>query len=193
MRARVFEPFFTTKGERGTGLGLPRVFGIVERHGGSIALASEPGWGATFTLSLRAAPETPARAEPAGEAVAAARPLRVLAVDDEPRLARMVALMLRPAGHSVATACSVEEALARLAEQPFDVVLSDLGLGDGPNGWDLAACVRERWPGTRVVLATGWGAAIDPAEAHARGIDAVLSKPYHPDDLLGVVTARRMP
>jgi CheY-like chemotaxis protein len=71
-----------------------------------------------------------------------------------------------------------------LAESTFDVVVSDVGMGAGMNGWELADTVRGRWPDVRFMLATGWGAAIDPTEARARGVEAVLSKPYHPVDLL---------
>ena len=71
-----------------------------------------------------------------------------------------------------------------MAEQTFDVVVSDMGMGAGMNGWELADEVKRRWPNVRFLLATGWGAAIDPGEATARGVEAVLSKPYHPDDLV---------
>jgi CheY-like chemotaxis protein len=109
--------------------------------------------------------------------------LRVLAVDDEPSMTKAIVRMLRPAGHIVATACSGEEALERIATETFDVVISDVGLGLGMNGWDLAESVKQRWPNVRFILATGWGAAIDPAEARTRGVEAVLAKPYRPVDL----------
>ena len=64
------------------------------------------------------------------------------------------------------------------------MVLSDMGMGAGMNGWELAEVVRRRWPSVRFLLATGWGAAIDPDEARSKGVEAVLSKPYHPADLL---------
>jgi two-component system NtrC family sensor kinase len=67
--------------------------------------------------------------------------------------------------------------------QTFDVVVSDMGMGAGMNGWEFAEAVKRRWPEVRFLLATGWGAAIDPAEARARGVEAVLAKPYHPDEL----------
>ena len=65
----------------------------------------------------------------------------------------------------------------------FELVISDLGLGSGKNGWDLALEVRDHWPATRFVLVTGWGAAIDPNEAMARGVDEVIAKPYRIDTL----------
>jgi two-component system NtrC family sensor kinase len=102
-------------------------------------------------------------------------PLRILAVDDEPMMTRAVVRMLRPSGHVVSVAASGEEALEKLTEQMFDVVVSDMGMGAGMNGWELADAVKRRWPGVRFLLATGWGAAIDPA---------VLTNPYHPADLL---------
>jgi CheY-like chemotaxis protein len=57
------------------------------------------------------------------------------------------------------------------------------------NGWELAEAVRFRWPEVRFLLATGWGAAVDPGDARARGIEAVLSKPYRPIDLLQALTS----
>ena len=186
VQARVFEPFFTTKGERGTGLGLAMVFGIVEQHGGHIELRSEPGNGTTFRITLplvEASVESDPSNPPAAR-LGPRRPLRVLAVDDEPMIARAVVRMLRPAGHVVSVAASAEEALEKLADQTFDVVVSDVGLGSGMNGWELANAVKQRWPGVHFLLATGWGATIDPREARARGVEAVLSKPYHPTDLI---------
>jgi CheY-like chemotaxis protein len=69
-------------------------------------------------------------------------------------------------------------------------------MGPGMNGWDLAAAVRGRWPRVRFVLATGWGAAIDAAEAASRGVDSVLAKPYRLPDLqeaLASLTGRPLP
>jgi CheY-like chemotaxis protein len=185
VQARVFEPFFTTKGGGGTGLGLAIVFGIVEQHAGHIEVRSAPGDGTTIrvTFPLMDAhaevepPLTPAQFEPP-------HPLRVLAVDDEPMMTKAVVRMLKPSGHVVTVAASGEEALEKLSAQTFDVVVSDMGMGAGMNGWELADAVRRRWPGVRFLLATGWGAAINTDEAHSKGVEAVLSKPYHPADLV---------
>lgn len=211
VQANVFEPFFTTKGEKGTGLGLAQVHAIVvDQHGGRLSLESTLGRGTTLRMAFPAATPTPGVADTGpgtDEGVAAGKPgagprrLRVLAVDDEAALARMAALMLSNAGHEVEVAASGEEALRLMHARakasvgdatPFDVVVSDLGLGDGMNGWDLAAAVQASWPRTRFVLATGWGASISPEEALTRGAAAVIAKPYRAADLLRAVAAEPM-
>src|SRR5262249_20406241 len=99
VRERVFEPFFTTKGERGTGLGLSMVFGVVERHGGRIRLDTAPGQGTTFYLTFPAASERRPETAPT-QAGATTRPLRILAVDDQPSMLILVQRMLAQDGHT---------------------------------------------------------------------------------------------
>jgi CheY-like chemotaxis protein len=183
VRVRAFEPFFTTKGEKGTGLGLAQVRAAVEQHGGAIEVESESGRGTTFRL--RMPPDVPAAVVPEAPVAPSepGSPQRVLVVDDEPRLSHMASLMLLQQGHKVATAASGEEALARLRTEQFEVLLTDLGLGTGMNGWELARQVHVRWPETRIVLATGWAPSIDAEEARATGVRAVLAKPYRMSDL----------
>jgi PAS domain S-box-containing protein len=115
--------------------------------------------------------------------------LCILVVDDEPTITRMVAMMLGPHGHDLTLASSGEEALARLEAGSFDLILSDLGLGAGMNGWDLLDQVRQRASGTRFILSTGWGAQIDPADVVARGGEGLLAKPYRLTDLLHAIAA----
>jgi DNA-binding NtrC family response regulator len=117
------------------------------------------------------------------------RTLRVLAVDDEPALGKVVSRLLAVDGHTVVVARSVDEAIEELAQDRFDVVLSDLGLGPGAEagGWDLARHVAMHYPGTRFLLATGWGPQIDPKVAVARGVHAIVSKPYKLNELRNIV------
>lgn len=112
---------------------------------------------------------------------------RLLVVDDEPRIARFAQLALADERYDVAVAASGEEALERLAERPVDLVISDVGMGDGMSGWQLVDHGRLRFPGIRWLLATGWGATIDPDEARARGVMAVLPKPYRVAALRAIV------
>ena len=115
--------------------------------------------------------------------------LRILVVDDEPALVTMLARILGSDGHQVTVATSGEEALAILANAHADVIISDLGMGAGMNGWDLAAAVRTMAGPPHFILTTGWGAEIDPEEALTRGVHAVVSKPYRLPDLRKVLAA----
>jgi CheY-like chemotaxis protein/anti-sigma regulatory factor (Ser/Thr protein kinase) len=182
VQERAFEPFYSTKGERGSGLGLAMVFGIVERHRGQITVDSSPGRGTTVHLSFPTASSSiPSKSTATTQAQP--RGLHILAVDDEPELVQMVARILSKSGHTVATATSGEAALERLAIEPFDLVISDLGMGAGMNGWELHDHIHHRHPTVGFVLATGWAETIDPEEARRRGVQAVIAKPYLAADL----------
>jgi len=178
VQAHALEAFFTTKGARGTGLGLAQVSTIMQQHGGTVLIDSAPGRGTTVRLLFPLAATAALAADPGDERRDEVRSVRILVVDDEVRLTSLVARVLSEAGHAVTTAASGEDAVVALQSQAFDLVISDLGLGEGMNGWDLAKQVAERWAGTRFVLATGWGASIDPDEARERFVDAVVAKPY---------------
>jgi len=182
VKARIFEPFFTTKGQAGSGLGMAMVFGIVERHRGQIDIASEVGRGTTIHLTFPVGEATSAQAvDPAAEPPV--QPCRILVVDDEIRLAALLVGMLQYEGHAGVTAGSAEEALERLRAESFDLVISDLSMGDGMNGWEFAAAIASSPQPIPVVLATGWGAGIDPDEAVSRGVSGVVAKPYRRSDL----------
>lgn len=190
VQARIFEPFFSTKGERGTGLGLAQVFGIVQQHKAQIAVESVPERGTTFRLSFAGAlPSAGPGETPVPKVEPTSRLLRILTVDDEPAIGNMIRRILRPDGHTVVHATTGEEAMERLSDQTFDLLISDVNLGARMNGWDLTAEVHRRHPHIPVVLATGWGAAIDAADVRMHGIQAVLCKPYRVTDLYNVLAA----
>jgi signal transduction histidine kinase len=182
-QARMFEPYFTTKGERGSGLGLSLVYGIMEGHDGTIRVTSEPGHGTSLNLYFPSAAPQAAVIPAAALHVLSSRSLRILAVDDEPALVSLMERMLDALGHQASTAISAEHGLRMLADAPFDLVISDIGMGDGMNGWQFVEQIRQRFPLMPVVLATGWGAAIGGEEAARMGLSAVVSKPFRLADL----------
>ncbi len=183
VAARAFDPYFTTKGERGTGLGLTLVQSIARRHGGRVALESRLQQGTAVRVWLPAAPddETP----PARVPERPRRALRILAVEDEEPLARMLDLLLSTAGHAVTLCRGGADALAHLRADPsaFDVVVTDLGMAEA-SGWDVARASQALRPDLPVVLLTGWGAAISEAERQQAGVSAIVAKPYRRRDLL---------
>lgn len=187
VRRRVFDPYFTTKGERGSGLGLSVMYGIITRHGGEVEVASQPGHGSTFVIRLPAAQVVPETPPPAP--LAPPRPdAPVLVIDDEPGVRDVIATTLRREGYRVTTCASGREGIARFDAQPFDLVVTDLGM-PGLTGWDVAAHVKQRSPATPVVLVTGWGDRMTAEEVQARGVDFLVSKPFALDQIRAV--ARR--
>jgi DNA-binding response OmpR family regulator len=103
---------------------------------------------------------------------------RLLVVDDEPALAMMAGQALRHAGHDVTVVHAAEAAIALLTDQAFDVLVTDLGLGDGMDGWQLVSQARAIRPQLRIVMVSGWAAHITPALAAENGVDALVSKPF---------------
>ncbi|RKH68227.1 ATP-binding protein, partial [Corallococcus aberystwythensis] len=197
---RIFDPFFTTKGSaEGTGLGLAICQQIVRTHGGELRVHSVPGKGATFTLLLPPAPVQGAVRPPSPPAVepsmpeteaASGRRGRVLIVDDEPRLAQSMRLLLEP-GHEVVTTTRGEDALAKVAAgESFDVVLCDLQM-PGMDGIAVYRRLQREAPAlaSRVVFISG-GASSPEARAFVETVaQRVLEKPVRPDVLLATVEA----
>ncbi|HVU32998.1 MAG TPA: ATP-binding protein [Opitutaceae bacterium] len=185
---RIFDPFFTTKGpERGTGLGLSVCFSIVRQHGGVIEVASEPGCGARFTVSLPLEAAQPAAGPslvespvPVTPEPAAAHEARVLVVEDEPQVRRFIqTALLTRFGCEVDTAAHGVEAFERLALHRYALVISDIRMPT-MNGTELYLWLREAQPLTarRFVFITGY-----PGEHHfdaeiAQWQVPVLAKPF---------------
>jgi DNA-binding NtrC family response regulator len=114
--------------------------------------------------------------------------LNILAVDADPAINQLTALILSKDDHQVEAVNSAEQALTRLTDQSFDMVMTGVRLGAGISGWQLAAEVRQRWPSMRIVLMTAWEPSIDtPLALHPAHVDAVVAKPYAVNGLRGLV------
>jgi len=188
VRRRVFEPFFSTKGESGSGLGLSMAYSIIRRHGGDIRVESEPGRGATFTLTVPTAREAPAP-PPAPSTPPPRRAARILLVDDEPQVLSALAELLQAAGHEVSAAASGAAALKIYAPGRYDVVLTNVGMA-GMNGWEVAERVRAVDAKVPVVFITGWGLREEErARLSALRVQRCLFKPVRPDELDAAVQA----
>lgn len=180
VRRRIFEPLFTTKGSAGSGMGLTMSHGIVQEHNGRIEVESEPGRGTLFRLVFPYHPDRPAP-EAVAEAAApngAGRALRILVVDDEPMVRTVTTKLLRLRGHTVVDVDGGPAALATLAEETFDVVVTDLSMPE-MSGRELAAVIRQRHTGLPVLLLTG----DTDAEADSQDVAAVVKKPFQLDAL----------
>ncbi len=193
---RVFEPFFTTKEVgKGSGLGLPQVYGFAEQSGGSVRIESEVGRGTTVVLTLPRTDRTPAEAAPSPD-LGRPRPKAsgsILLVEDDDEVAGLVTDMLRELGYHVTRAASAEAALGALADvRTIDVVFSDIMMPGRMNGLDLAREIRTRRPGLPVLLTSGY--ADTAMRDAARENVPVLRKPYDIEtlaDSLGELMERR--
>ncbi len=163
VKERAFEPFFTTKeAGRGTGLGLATVYGFARQSRGAVLIDSAPGAGTTLRLVL---PEVPGSGEPVpvDTLPRAQLPagLHVLLVEDDPEVRQVVQRFLVGFGCRVTECTSGEDALAALTPGAgIDVLLSDIALGAGLRGTDLAEKARARCPGLPVLLMSGYSSAL---------------------------------
>ncbi len=179
-RRRCLEPFFTTKGDRGSGLGLAMVYGIVQRHGAEMEMVSAPDQGTTIRISF---PVPAAVTRPADGAVLRRRlaRLRILVVDDDPLILKSVGDILKSDGHEIITANGGQEGIdafsAALGEgNPFGVVVTDLGM-PRIDGRRVAEAVKLASPSTPVILLTGWGQRLIAEDDVPSHVDRALGKP----------------
>jgi CheY-like chemotaxis protein/anti-sigma regulatory factor (Ser/Thr protein kinase) len=179
-RRRCLEPFYTTKGERGTGLGLAMVYGMIQRHSAELNIDSTVGQGTTVRLSFIPTQATLLTAQHALAGHATHR-LRLLLVDDDPLLLKSVKEVLDADGHTVVAADGGQNGIdtfqtAHRSGQPFSLVITDLGM-PYVDGRKVAAAVKTESPQTPVILLTGWGRRLIAENDTPPHVDRILSKP----------------
>jgi signal transduction histidine kinase/ActR/RegA family two-component response regulator/uncharacterized membrane protein affecting hemolysin expression len=179
-RRRCLEPFYTTKGERGTGLGLAMVYGMIQRHSAELEIESIVGKGTTVRVLFGIAEEL------ADIAATGVRPqpvqrLKILLVDDDPLLVKSLRDILEGDGHVITVADGGQSGIdtflaARQRGNPFSLIITDLGM-PYVDGRKVAAATKAVAPSTPVILLTGWGRRLLAENDTPPCVDRVLSKP----------------
>ncbi len=191
---RIFDPFYTTKSVgKGTGLGLSICYGILKEHGGSIRAFNHPGSGAVFQVRLPAA-TAPVPVEPASRVVRHDGPLqgRVLLVDDEESVLEFEREVLRGAGAEVFAFGDGEDALTRMRNENFDVIILDCKMPGAWGGAEIYHWIRSNRPGMERNVIFAVSNVNDPELrkfVEETGI-LCLTKPFDVSDL--VAATRRL-
>jgi len=180
-RRRCLEPFFTTKGERGTGLGLPMVYGVAQRHGADLNIESRVGHGTAVSVHFPPSEGIAAAAAPAQPPLARPGQLRILVVDDDPLLLKSLQHTLETDGHTVIAANGGQAGIDAFhaAQQGGEIpalVITDLGMPH-VDGRKLAAAIKAASPSTPIILLTGWGHRLVAEDDVPDHVDQLLSKP----------------
>jgi DNA-binding response OmpR family regulator len=192
--ARIFERFYqleqpTTRNVGGSGLGLAICKAIVEAHGGEIAIDNAPGGGADFVFTLPAVSAEAASARLGSNVLTQARTsaTRILVVDDDPALRRLLETSLPDAGYQVQTVVEAQAAVETVIQQPPDVILLDVML-PGMDGFTLCKQLRE-WTSVPIIMLTARAAEKDVVLGLQLGADDYVTKPFRSNELIARIEA----
>jgi PAS domain S-box-containing protein len=200
IQARAFEPFFTTKDvSKGSGLGLPQVYGFVQQSGGRVSLDSAVGAGTTVEMLLPRSFDAPNAAQPQTDMPGSVesrldpeRRRQILLVEDDQEVSALTRELLTSLGFSVLHVSSADAALGALANaRDIDAVLSDVMMPGGVSGLELARKIRQRHPALTILLTTGY---VESVASMNDGEFSLLLKPYTVEALasaLGVESQSR--
>ena len=196
-RQHCLEPFFSTKAQRGgTGLGLAMVYGMIQRHDGIIEIDSAPGRGTCVRLIFPVQENPPQTVRGASPQVKPKRSLHILCIDDDAQVRQLLDDCLTHFNHRVMVASGGEHGMelfrtAMLKNQPYEVVITDLGMPK-MDGHQVARTIKAESPKTPIIMMTGWGTIMREEGETASEVDAVIGKPprmQELNDLLLRVTA----
>ena len=208
---KVFHPFFTTKENgKGTGLGLSMVYGFIKQSGGHISIYSEVGHGTSVKMYLprkiaagEISAETAASNQSAGDRGSchpaapaetevpkkAARPQKILVVEDQEAVRAVACGFLMDFGYDVVEAEDGFQALSKLQEDPeIDLMFSDIVMPGGMNGFDLAQAASGMRPDLKIVHTSGYpkGAMVHQDEPRFRQ-GFIIMKPYRREELQKII------
>ncbi len=178
VKKKIFDPFFTTRLPQGTGLGMSLVYSIIKRHNGEIEVESEIGKGATFHISIPiykemvqnvVSPDKPSRDK-------ITRKLRILVVDDEKDICKILERFLATDGHIVKTVDNGAEAIDLAGKEQFDLVLSDLVM-PGKTGYDVVTALNKLEKRPKIGILTGWNRDLISLEKKNLKVDFIVKKP----------------
>lgn len=180
-RRRCLEPFYTTKGERGTGLGLAMVYGMVQRHSAEFAIDSAPGKGTSVTLTFPAYTQNFTSTTRVATPTLPGPRLRILLIDDDPIIIKALEEALGGDGHVTVAAGGGQAGIdafrsALGTADAFALVITDLGM-PRVDGRKVASTVKSLSPRTPVILLTGWGQRMLADSDIPPHVDRLLSKP----------------
>ncbi len=176
--ARIFDPYFTTKEvDKGTGIGLAVVHGIVKRHKGSITAESKPGYGTSFSIRFPACPGA-LEVQSEGKSELPTGTERILFIDDEPSILKLGLRRLKKLGYKVQGSTDPEEALAIFQADPqaFDLVITDMAMPK-MTGEQLVHAIVPLRPDLPIILCTGYSDRISEDSAQELGLAKYLEKP----------------
>ncbi|HVN48108.1 MAG TPA: two-component regulator propeller domain-containing protein [Bacteroidota bacterium] len=184
--AQIFEPFFTTKPkDKGTGLGLATVFGIVKQNNGFIHVESQVGIGTTFSIYFPIEAGSPTEEKQMHENVSLDGSETILLVEDEKELLELIKSTLEHHGYSVLALLSPENAclMAETTSAPIDLLITDVVL-PGMNGKELKEQLEKRMPHLKTLFISGYTSDIVAKRGVLDEDTQFLHKPFTPVQLL---------
>lgn len=180
VKSHIFEPFYTTKDpDKGSGLGLASIYGFIKQSGGHVHVYSEPGYGTTINLYLPRHLHQREIQKPSFEKAILTAPqnTRILVVEDNDVVRKITIKRLQKAGFKTEEVCDGPAAVQHLEiDSDFDLVFSDIVMGGGMSGYDLARWVRINHPNCKILLTSGFSEQLLDEKNAAEF--QVLSKPY---------------
>jgi len=159
------------------------VYGMMQRHEGTIDIDSAPGQGTSIRLTFPVRKSAMPSAAPIVPSLKRTRSLNVLCIDDEARVRQLLNVCLADFGHQVSMASTGKEGLrlfraAKMKQQPYEVVITDLGMPD-IDGHQVTQAIKAESPNLPVIMMTGWGATTGEDKRPPMQADALIDKPPH--------------